>query len=101
MYIYTESTGTTPALGNQVQIRDNRTGLYYRYCHMLHGSIQVKVGDKVTTATKLGRMGNTGNSTGTHLHLEASTTQSWQCESFVNPRRKFRNSEYKRNNCFI
>ena len=39
--------------GNQVQIRDNRTGLYYRYCHMLYGSIQVKVGDKVTTATKV------------------------------------------------
>lgn len=72
--------------GNQVQIRDNRTGLYYRYCHMLYGSIQVKVGDKVTTTTKIGKMGNTGNSTGTHLHLEASTTQSWKCDSFVNPR---------------
>ena len=49
-------------------------------------AIKVKVGDKVTTATKVGKMGNTGNSTGTHLHLEASTTQSWQCDSFVNPR---------------
>ena len=87
--------------GNQVQIRDNRTGLYYRYCHMLYGSIQVKVGDKVTTATKVGKMGNTGNSTGTHLHLEASTTQIWQCDSFVNPRRKFRNTKCKRNNCVI
>ena len=36
VYVYKESQGTTPALGNQVQILDNRTGLYYRYCHMLY-----------------------------------------------------------------
>lgn len=85
VYVYKDSTGTSPALGNQVQIKDNRTGLYYRYCHMLYGSISVNVGDKVTTATKIGKMGNTGNSTGTHLHLEASTTQTWECSSFVDP----------------
>lgn len=83
--VYKESQGTTPALGNQVQILDNRTGLYYRYCHMLYGSINVKVGDKVDLNTIIGKMGNTGNSTGTHLHLEASTTQAWQCSSFVDP----------------
>lgn len=85
VYVYKDSTGTTPALGNQVQIKDNRTGLYYRYCHMLYGSISLNVGDKVNLNTKIGTMGNTGNSTGTHLHLEASTTQAWQCSSFVNP----------------
>lgn len=85
VYTYTQSQGTTPDLGNQVQIYDNRTGLYYRYCHLLYGSITVNVGDTVTLNTKIGKMGNTGNSTGTHLHLEASTTQNWQCSSFVNP----------------
>lgn len=85
VYVYKESQGTTPALGNQVQILDNRTGLYYRYCHMLYGSVNVKVGDKVDLNTVVGKMGNTGNSTGTHLHLEASTTQAWQCSSFVDP----------------
>lgn len=85
VYVYKESTGTTPSLGNQVQILDNRTGLYYRYCHMLYGSIILNVGDKVNLNTKIGKMGNTGNSTGTHLHLEASTSQAWQCSNFVNP----------------
>ena len=85
VYVYKSSTGTTPALGNQVQILDHRTGLYYRYCHMLYGSINLNVGDQVNLNTKIGKMGNTGNSTGTHLHLEATTTQSWQCDKFVNP----------------
>lgn len=98
-YVYKNSTGTTPALGNQVQIRDDATGLYFRYCHMVHGSINLNVGDRVTTNTIVGKMGNTGNSTGVHLHLEASTVSSWQCSAFVDPRCTFRNSKYKRNNC--
>lgn len=85
VYVYKQSQGTSPSLGNQVQILDHRTGLYYRYCHMLYGSIDLNVGDHVDLSTRIGTMGNTGNSTGTHLHLEASTTQAWQCSSFVDP----------------
>lgn len=84
-YVYKNSTGTTPSLGNQVQILDRRTGLFYRYCHMLYGSVTLNVGDTVNLNTIIGKMGNTGNSTGTHLHLEASTTEAWQCNSFVDP----------------
>lgn len=86
VYVYDTSQGTTPSLGNQVQIKDDKTGYYFRYCHLLYGSISVQVGDRVTTKTKIGKMGNTGNSTGTHLHLECSTTQSWQCGNFLVPR---------------
>lgn len=59
VYTYTQSTGSTPSLGNQVQIKDNQTGYYYRYCHMLYNSIKVNVGDKVNTGTILGKMGTT------------------------------------------
>ena len=85
VYVYNQSQGTSPSLGNQVQILDNRTGLYYRYCHMLYGSVTLNVGDRVNLNTIVGKMGNTGNSTGTHLHLEASTSQAWICSNFVDP----------------
>lgn len=37
VYVYKNATGNggSPSLGNQVQIKDNKTGLFYRYCHML------------------------------------------------------------------
>lgn len=86
VYIYNESTAHEgPALGNQVQIQDLETGNFYRYCHLLHNSILVTVGQRVNLQTKLGKMGNTGNSTGTHLHLELSITQNWICGNFLNP----------------
>lgn len=49
------------------------------------GTVQVATGQQVTTGTQLARMDSTGNVSGRHLHLECSTTQSWQCSTFVNP----------------
>lgn len=84
-YVYKNSNGSSPALGNQVQIYDNRTHLYYRYCHMLYGSVTLNVGDHVDLNTLIGRMGATGNVTGAHLHLEATTAQAWACQNFTDP----------------
>lgn len=78
------NTTTTPALGVQAQILDEE-GHYWRYCHIVAGSLQVSVGQEVDLNTPIGRMGATGNVTGRHLHLECSTTQSWQCSNFLNP----------------
>ena len=55
VYVYKDATGNggSPALGNQVQIKDEKTGNFYRFCHLLEGSISVNVGDKVNLSTKL------------------------------------------------
>lgn len=55
VYVYKNATGNGGSvdLGNQVQIYDRKNNVYYRYCHMLHGSISVNVGDNVNLSTKL------------------------------------------------
>ncbi|OJX75467.1 M23 family metallopeptidase [Leifsonia sp. 71-9] len=41
-----------------------------KYCHMQRGSVQVQTGQAVKVADIVGKVGNTGVSTGAHLHLE-------------------------------
>jgi murein DD-endopeptidase MepM/ murein hydrolase activator NlpD len=53
--------------GNTVVVR-HTNGVESLYAHL--AAISVKVGDKVTTDDVIGRIGNTGVSTGKHLHLE-------------------------------
>jgi len=55
--------------GNYVMI-DHGNGYRTLYAHMLNNSIVVKAGDRVGQGQKLGVMGSTGRSTGTHLHFE-------------------------------
>jgi len=55
--------------GNYVVV-DHSNGYQTLYAHMLNGSVLVKAGDKVNQGQKLGTMGSTGRSTGTHLHFE-------------------------------
>ena len=42
---------------------------YAIYAHILHGSAAVKLGDRVKVGDVLARVGNTGFSTGPHLHF--------------------------------
>lgn len=62
--IYSNSGG-----GNQIIIHHQINGKYYTsyYCHL--NSINVVAGTIVTKDTLIGKSGNTGNSTGPHLHL--------------------------------
>lgn len=47
---------------------DHGGGLQTWYAHL--SAISVNAGDEVVTGDKVGEMGSTGNSTGSHLHLE-------------------------------
>ena len=61
---------TTPAdfTGNRVVI-ELRPGVYAFYAHLERGSVAVAVGDRVRTGQQIGRLGNSGNSFGPHLHF--------------------------------
>jgi murein DD-endopeptidase MepM/ murein hydrolase activator NlpD len=60
-------TGVRSGYGNTVEI-DHGRGFKTRYAHM--AVISVRVGQQVAVGQRLGGMGSTGRSTGTHLHYE-------------------------------
>lgn len=59
--------GRNGGYGNMVEIR-HANGLYSRYAHL--SRILVKAGQAVTAGAVIGKSGNTGRSTGPHLHYE-------------------------------
>ena len=72
--------GDGPAYGNAVVIKHGN-GTYSQYAHL--SRIDVKIGQKVKTGQTIARSGNTGNSSGPHLHLEIRTSPNFG--SAVNP----------------
>ncbi|MFI5967284.1 M23 family metallopeptidase [Streptomyces asoensis] len=72
--------GDGPAYGNAIVIK-HANGVYSQYAHLSH--INVKVGQIVKTGQKIALSGNTGNSSGPHLHFEIRTTANYG--SAINP----------------
>lgn len=79
-------TGVRSGYGNTVEV-DHGGGFKTRYAHL--ASIGVRPGQRVAAGAKLGGMGSTGRSTGTHLHYEV-----WMNGRVQNPERFVRAGAY-------
>lgn len=57
--------------GNSIvlKISNGSESLYAFYAHLKPGSIKVNVGDKVSRGQQIAEVGNTGNTSGPHLHF--------------------------------
>ncbi|MFD9000988.1 M23 family metallopeptidase [Streptomyces sp. NPDC059582] len=72
--------GDGPAYGNAIVIRHSN-GMYSQYAHL--SRIDVRVGQIVRAGQHIALSGNTGNSSGPHLHFEIRSTPNYG--SAVNP----------------
>lgn len=61
--------------GNHI-IVDLGHGLYAFYAHLKKGTLRVKKGDHVKRGQEIARLGNTGNTSAPHLHMQVMTTPS-------------------------
>ena len=66
---YNTSQSGQRTYGNYVKIRHDN-GMYTLYAHMKYGSVEAKIGQRVSRGQTIGYMGNTGYSFGAHLHFE-------------------------------
>ncbi|MFF3019862.1 M23 family metallopeptidase [Streptomyces sp. NPDC057939] len=79
--------GDGPAYGNAVVIK-HANNKYSQYAHL--SKIQVRIGQKVAADQRIALSGNTGNSSGPHLHFEIRTTPNYG--SAINPVAFLRNA---------
>ncbi|MEW2808867.1 M23 family metallopeptidase [Streptomyces massasporeus] len=66
--------GDGPAYGNAVVIKHGN-GTYSQYAHL--SKVTVHIGQIVKTGQEIAKSGNTGNSSGPHLHFEIRTTPNY------------------------
>jgi murein DD-endopeptidase MepM/ murein hydrolase activator NlpD len=83
-------TGVRSGYGNTIEI-DHGRGFKTRYAHL--AAISVAVGQRVGVGQRIGGMGSTGRSTGTHLHYEV-----WVNGRAQNPLRFVKAGDYVQQN---
>ena len=85
------SKGHQGGFGNYVKVRDSSGGTNI-YAHL--NRVNVTKGTKVKTGDKLGIEGNTGNSSGTHLHYEtwAGSTRNSVIDPYTYLKRRKKNN---------
>ena len=72
----------TMALAGNCVIIDHGNSEFSAMMHMQPGSVTVTVGDRVSAGQVIGRLGNSGSSTGPHVHYELqSGPRPWQYQS--------------------
>jgi murein DD-endopeptidase MepM/ murein hydrolase activator NlpD len=79
-------TGVRNGYGNTIEV-DHGHGFKTRYAHL--SAISVSVGQHVAIGQRIGAMGSTGRSTGSHLHYEV-----WQDGKVENPLRFVKAGDY-------
>ncbi len=74
--VYCTCDGTVRVVGNDpdgwgryVSVGDSK-GRRHIFCHLAEGSILVSAGERINRKTIIGKMGDTGNVTGVHLHYQ-------------------------------
>lgn len=65
--------GWAALAGNHVILRTTG-GEFVALCHLRHGSLRVRSGERVQVGQELGECGNSGNSMEPHVHLQAMTS---------------------------
>jgi murein DD-endopeptidase MepM/ murein hydrolase activator NlpD len=63
-------TDRTNGAGNHVVIRLDEPDANLLLAHLKNGSVLVKVGDRVSAGQPIGQVGNSGNNSEPHLHLQ-------------------------------
>lgn len=70
-------TITKDTIGGNFVVLDIGHGRFAFYAHMQPNSVRVKVGDRVRAGQVIGLLGNSGNSTGPHLHFHIVESPSF------------------------
>ena len=82
-YITAHTSGTVSSVGYEPDGAGNyvyieiASNVFMAYFHLANNTIRVKKGDKVNKGQIIGYMGNTGRSTGSHLHFGIKEKGKW------------------------